>query len=95
MQCCSLSTNLSLLNEFLEKLTSRKEIDKFNGRIVVFDELTVKSVKNGISCVQSILSMKYTLDIYLGYKTDYVVGTKTADDQKSFQENLLHPQYDL
>ncbi len=95
MQCCSLSTNLSLLNEFLEKSTSQKEIDKFKGLIAVFDELTAKSVKNGISCVQSILSMKYALDIYLGYKTDYVAGTKTADDQKSFQENLLHPQYGL
>ena len=95
MQCCSLSTNLSLLNNYLKKSTSQKEIDKFNGLIAVFDELTAKSVKNGISCVQSILSMKYALDIYLGYKTDYIAGTKTADDRKSFQDNLLHPQHGL
>ena len=95
MQCCSLSTNLSLLNDYLEKSRSQNEIDKFNGLIAVLDELTAKSVKNGISCVQSILSIEYALEVYLGYKTDYVAGTKTADDRKSFEDNLLHPQYGL
>ena len=95
MQCCSLSTNLSLLNDYLEKSRSQNEIDKFNGLIAVLDELTAKSVKNGISCVQSILSIEYALEVYLGYKTDYVAGTKMADDRKSFEDNLLHLQYGL
>ena len=70
-------------------------LDKFNGLIAVLDELTAKSVKNGISCVQSNLSIEYALQVYLGYKTDYVADTKKADGRKSFEDNLLHPQYGL
>ena len=68
-----------------------------NGLIAVYYELISLEIgSDGKESQKSILSLDYCLEIYLGYKTDFVPGSAlTKDDKVSFQDCLLHDRYGL
>ena len=68
-----------------------------NGLIAVYYELISQEIgSDGKESRKSILSLDYCLEIYLGYKTDFVPGSAlTKDDKVSFQDCLLHDRYGL
>ena len=68
-----------------------------NGLIAVYYELISQEIgSNGKESRKSIRSLDYCLEIYLGYKTDFVPGSAlTKDDKVSFQDCLLHDRYGL
>ena len=68
-----------------------------NGLITVYYELISQELgSDGKESRKSILSLDYCLEIYLGYKTDFVPGSAlTKDDKVSFQDCLLHDRYGL
>ena len=68
-----------------------------NSLIAVYYELISQEIgSDGKESRKSILSLDYCLEIYLGYKTDFVPGSAlTKDDKVSFQDCLLHDRYGL
>ena len=69
-----------------------------NGLITVYYELISQEIgSDGKESRKSILSLDYCLEIYLGYKTDFVPGSALTakDDKVSFQDCLLHDRYGL
>ena len=97
-QTCSLSQILQHFRLLLKKKTKQnktkqaKEQEKLNGLITVYYELISQEIgSDGKESRKSILSLDYCLEIYLGYKTDFVPGSAlTKDDKVSFQDCLLH-----
>lgn len=95
-QTCSFSQILPHLRLLLKK-TKQVEQEKLNGLIAVYNELISQEIgSDGKESRKSILSLDYCLEIYLGYKTDFVPGSALAkDDKVSFQDRLLHDTYGL
>lgn len=75
---------------------SNQQKEKFNGLLAVLNELTAQHL--GPDCkeyMNSILTLEYTLELYLGYQTNYVSNTATKDTYQQFVEALLHPNTGL
>lgn len=96
-QTCSLSQILPHLRLLLKKTKQAKEQEKLNGLIAVYYELISQEIgSDGKEFRKSILSLDYCLEIYLGYKTDFVPGSAlTKGDKVSFQDCLQYDRYGL
>ena len=98
-QTCSLSQILQHFRLLLKKNKTKqaKEQEKLHGLITAYYELISQEIgSDGKESRKSILSLDYCLEIYLGYKTDFVPGSAlTKDDKVSFQDCLLHDRYGL
>ena len=81
----------------LKKTKQAKKQEKLKGLIAVYYELISQEIgSDGKESRKSILSLDYRLEVYLGYKTDFVPGSAlTKDDKVSFQDCLLHDRYGL
>lgn len=85
------------LTNLLSKAKQENERQKLRGLIAVHQELIAQDLRSdGKEHVTSVLPFSYCLEIYLGYKQDFVSGSLiTKDDKVAFQDCLLNQKYGL
>lgn len=96
LQSCSLLENGNLLKDIKQSLKSEQEKEKIDGLLAVLKQLlTTRISQDGNEIPNCYLKFAEALELFLGFDTDYVPGTRTTNDTQRFQHALLHPKYGL
>ncbi len=96
LQPCTILENGKVLQELKASLKSVAEINKINGLLAVLEHLLLtKIMEDGKEVPNSHLKFEAALELFLGFDTSYVPGSKDSYDVKRFQYALLHPKCGL
>ena len=84
------------LQQNLLKAKTKQHREKLNGLVSILNELTAQYLgSDGKEYMNSIIPLEYALEVYLGYKTDYVSSMATEHTKQQFVEAILSPNTGL
>lgn len=96
LQPCTILENEKVLQEVKASLKSVAEINKVSGLLAVLEHLLLTKIsEDGKEVPNSYLKFEDALELFLGFDTGYVPGTKASYDVKRLRYALLHPKYGL